>query len=216
MRKLILVALFGMAAMLPAAAQSARIFALRSADGTVVASFAVRDSSVFTHTGTESGWMSPTQSCMLVEGHPAVIAKQAQMDAWFRHWLDSTKAMRANTPPPTGVVTSLTSDTQMIEGLHARRVEVTLDGHVQSVIWVLADAVPHRLRESQQLFVDSIPPDYWQRVNGGPGYTEIISLYGVPIRHEFADGKMLEATVRTDSMPGWATDIEASCNSAVH
>jgi hypothetical protein len=84
----------------------------------------------------------------------------------------------------------------------------------QSDFWVAADEVPPRLKESAKWFADLMPPDYWRRVHGSPGFSEIITLYGIPIRVDGPDGTTLQVSRVTSSVPAWVADVERSCNSS--
>src|SRR5215831_6075473 len=108
-----------------AGAQSARSFVLMSAKGDSVGTIVVRDSGIFAKFTNAFGWMAPSMNCMAVADQPAVITTPSEMEKLIRHWLDSTKATRASTEAPPGVVTALTADTQTIGGIRTRRVRLT-------------------------------------------------------------------------------------------
>jgi hypothetical protein len=197
-----------------AEAQSGRSFALTSSKGDSVGTIVVRDSSIFTKFANEFGWRSPSLDCMAIADHPAVVTTPSDLESWMRHWLDSTKTTRASTEAPPGVVTTLTTDTQTIGGIRTRRVRVVApQGEVD--IWVAADEVPSRIRASAKGFSDLMPPDYWRRMHGSPGFSEIIVLYGVPIRQQFPDGTMIQASTPTSSIPAWVADVETKCKNAL-
>ena len=193
-----------------AGAQSARTFVLTSPTGDFQATFVVRDSSIFTRVLTESSWMSPSRSCIVSEGHKLVVVTLAQQQKWLKQWLDSTKAMRASTEPPPGVVTTLTADTQTIAGIRTRRLRMDSPAYHNDV-WVAVDEVPSRLRESNKPFVDLLPSDYWRRVHSSPGFTEMITLFGIPMRVQGPNGTTLQASAPTSTIPEWVADVEARC-----
>jgi hypothetical protein len=195
-----------------AGAQSARSFVLVSAKGDSVGTIVVRDSGIFAKFTNAFGWMAPSMNCMAVADQPAVVTTPSEMEKLIRHWLDSTKATRASTEAPPGVVTALTADTQTIGGIRTRRVRMTAPQGERD-IWVAADEVPPRLRESGKRFLDLMPADYWRWMHGTPGYTEIMMLYGIPIRDQLPDGTTLQAT-RTSVVPGWVADVETRCKNA--
>jgi hypothetical protein len=200
---------------LTAGAQSGRTFVLMSPKGDVQGSFVVRDSSIFTRVLNESGWMSPSRTCMIIEGHAPVVVTPAQQQKWFEYWLDSTRAIRASTEPPPGVMTTLTADTQTIAGVRTRRLRMDSPAF-QSSVWVAVDEVPSALRAANKWFVDQLPPDYWRRIHGSPGFTEIITLYGIPMRVQGPDGTTLDARAPTSTIPAWVADVEARCKHAQH
>ena len=197
-----------------AAAQSARTFVLSSPKGDVQATFVVRDSSVFTRFLNQSDWMSPSRSCVVTEGHAPVVVSLAQQQKWLQQWLDSTKAIRASTEPPPGVVPTLTADTQTIGGVLTRRLRMDSPS-LHSEIWVAVDAVPARLREGGQQFAALLPPDYWRRLHSSPGFSEIVTLYGIPMRVRGPEGiTTLEASAPASTIPAWVADVEAICKRA--
>lgn len=196
-----------------AGAQSGRTFVLISPKGDAQATFVVRDSSVFTRLFNQVTWMSPSRSCIVTEGKAPVVVTVAQQLAWLRQWLDSTKAMRASTEAPPGVVPTLTSDTQTIAGIKTRRLRMDSPAFSSSV-WVAIDEVPSLLRESNKSFAALLPPDYWRRLHSSPGFTEIVTLYGIPMRVQGPDGTTLQASAPTSVIPRWVADAEARCRKA--
>lgn len=193
-----------------AGAQPGRTFVLRSPRGDIPATFVVRDSSIFARIFTQTTWMSPSRSCVVTEGRAPVIVTVAQQLQWLRQWLDSTKAMRASTEAPPGVVPTLTTDTQTIAGVRTRRLRMDSPAF-QSSVWVAVDAVPARLREANKSFAALLPPDYWRRLHSSPGFTEIVTLYGIPMRVQGPDGTTLDASAPTSTIPAWVADIEKRC-----
>jgi len=206
--RLIGILLCGMTVTAPA--QSGRTFVLASPQRDFQATFVVRDSSIFTRVLNESDWMSPSRSCVITEGRKPVVVTLAQQQKWLRQWLDSTKAMRASTEAPPGVVPTLTADTQTIGGIRTRRLRMDSPSF-HSDVWVAVDEVPSRLRESNKFFADLLPPDYWRRVHSSPGFTEMITLFGIPMRVDGPEGTTLQASTPTSTIPAWVADVEARC-----
>ena len=154
--------------------------------------------------------MSPSRTCTISQGRKPVVVPLGQQQTWLQQWLDSTKAMRAGSEPPPGVVTTLTADTQTIAGVRTRRLRMDSPAN-HSEVWVAVDEVPSRLRESNKAFVDLLPPDYWRRLHGSPGFAEIVILFGIPMRVDGPGGTTLQASAPTTTIPAWVADVEASC-----
>jgi hypothetical protein len=94
----------------------------------------------------------------------------------------------AETTPPQqrsdarGIELKLTEDTEIISGIRARKLVKTNNGQFEAEIWVSSELVPAKLRLISRDLRSTMPSDYWYRMNGGPGFVEIMMLYGIPLK----------------------------------
>ena len=192
----------------PASRVRPRVFALADSTGAPLAVFVVRDSNVYSRLGIESGWLSPTASCMALYGQQVVVQPYIDLEHFLVGWIaDSTKHAGA---APAGVVTTLTNDTATIAGVRATRLHITNAGQPAGDMWVARSIVPAKIRAAGDRWRVLLPADYWRWMHGAPGMTEIIYIYGIPLRIKSPDGKTLSASP-SDSVPTWVADVERSC-----
>lgn len=196
------------------AAQSVRVVSLRVDSGSVLATFVVGDSDLFTRVGTEAGWMSPTASCADIAGYPPSVSTYADAERSTRQWLEESRAMRRGEAPP-GVMTELTTDTATVAGIPTVRLHMTNAGALVGDMWVARSLVPPAIRSAGDRWYTMLPADYWRWKHGSPGFSEIALGFGIPLRIRMADGKTAMASVSA-AAPPWVAEVEQRCKSALH
>ena len=73
----------------------------------------------------------------------------------------------------------ITDETATISGLNVHKVIEVIGDKVKAEMWVSSESVPVRLRERMKSIY---PEDYWKKVTFKPMITDIIMLWGVPIK----------------------------------
>lgn len=157
-------------------------------------SFLVRDDAVFTINNKDKTYRVMTYQDLLTA---------------FRNMAGEMTASQQRLADAPGVEFKLTDETDIISGIRARKLVKTNKGQLEAEIWVSSELMPARLRLVSNDLRTTMPKNYWYRINGGPGFVEIMMLYGIPLKMVSKDSQEYVAEVGPGSRTDFSFEVPA-------
>lgn len=157
-------------------------------------SFLVRDDAVFTINHKDKTYRVMTYQDLLTH---------------FRNKAGETTESQQRLAGAAGVEFTLTEETDMISGIRARKLVKTNNGTFEAEIWVSGDLMPAKLRVMSGNLLSTMPKDYWYKMNGGPGFVEIMMLYGIPLKIVYKDSPKYVAEIGPGSSTNFSFEVPA-------
>jgi hypothetical protein len=101
----------------------------------------------------------------------------------------------------------LTEETDTMDGFRVRK--IIMLGKPKLEMWVTSDLIPVRLRTFGERLKAIFPADFWEKVLKNPEWTEIIMLYGVPLKIAIDDHSVCRAEIQERTTSNSSFEVPA-------